>query len=74
VSQTKNASLVPPTAVAFLNLSTAMLQLGHISACISVEGVKLQPYGVEVSASGTSTSCWIASEAGKASPTTTQKD
>jgi hypothetical protein len=50
-----------------------MLQLGYISACISVEGVKLRPYGVEVSADGKSTSCWIASEAGKASPTATQK-
>jgi hypothetical protein len=46
-----------------------MLQLGHISAWISVEGVKLQPHGVAVSADGKNTSCWIASEAGKASPT-----
>ncbi|KAJ3515143.1 hypothetical protein NLJ89_g1950 [Agrocybe chaxingu] len=39
---------------------------GHLSVWIEVNGVELQEYGMELSADGSTVTCWVPSEAGKA--------
>ncbi|KJA14689.1 hypothetical protein HYPSUDRAFT_48906 [Hypholoma sublateritium FD-334 SS-4] len=42
-----------------------MPTVGHLSAWIQVNGVRLPEYATEISGSGTKASCWVPSEAGK---------
>ncbi|KDQ52768.1 hypothetical protein JAAARDRAFT_198101 [Jaapia argillacea MUCL 33604] len=44
-----------------------MLLLNNFQAWVSVDGVELEQYKPDVSADGSTITCWIASEAGKAS-------
>ena len=47
----------------FLSMPT----VGHLSAWIQVDGVRLPEYATEIDPSGTKASCWVPSEAGKVS-------
>ena len=42
-----------------------MLQLGNLSAWITVDGKKLEEYGVEISDDGREATCWIPSKVGQ---------
>jgi hypothetical protein len=42
-----------------------MLQLGNLSAWITVDGKELKEYGVEISDDGKEATCWIPSKVGQ---------
>lgn len=48
-------------------LTIIMLQIDSFTAWITVEGVELKEYNIDVSDDGKCTTCWIPSELGKAS-------
>ncbi|KAJ7222901.1 hypothetical protein C8J57DRAFT_1536118 [Mycena rebaudengoi] len=59
---TTSSAVVP---LGILDDGTKLMQLGHFSASVSVDGVQLSEYAPEYSADGQEATCWIPSESGK---------